>query len=94
MIPFGLSVELVGNKRKTLVGNMIQTPFAIGEAILGLMAIGIRNWKTLQISCSVPIFSLLLLYFVLPESPRWLIATGRYEEAKKTIEKAARWNKV
>jgi hypothetical protein len=37
-----LSVELVGSKRKTLVGNMIQVPFAIGESILGLVAYGIR----------------------------------------------------
>ena len=42
LIPFGLSVELVGSKRKTLVGNMIQVPFAIGESILGLVAYGIR----------------------------------------------------
>jgi hypothetical protein len=73
---------------------MIQAPFAVGESILGLVAVGIRDWKTLQIVCSVPIFALLLLYFILPESPRWLIATGRYEEAKKTIEKAAKMNKV
>ena len=35
-------MELVGSKRKTLVGNMIQVPFAIGESILGLVAYGIR----------------------------------------------------
>jgi tetratricopeptide (TPR) repeat protein len=43
---------------------------------------------------SAPIFLLLLLYFVLPESPRWLIATGRYKEAKELIEKAAKINTV
>ena len=42
LIAFGLSVELVGSKRKTLVGNMIQVPFAIGESIIGLVAMGIR----------------------------------------------------
>ena len=54
----------------------------------------IRDWKMLQIVVSAPLFLLLLLYFVLPESPRWLIATGRYKEAKKTIEKAAKMNGV
>ena len=43
---------------------------------------------------SAPLFLQLLLYFVLPESPRWLIATGRYKQAKETIEKAAKMNKV
>lgn len=31
--------------------------------------------------------------YVLPESPRWLLAKGRVEELKKIIETAARWNK-
>ena len=54
----------------------------------------IRDWKMLQIVVSAPLFLLLLLYFVLPESPRWLIATGRYKEAKELIEKAAKINTV
>ena len=87
-------MELVGSQRKTLVGNMIQVPFAIGQAILGLVAIGIRDWWKLQIVVSAPIFILLGLYFVLPESPRWLIATGRYKQARNTIENAAAMNKV
>lgn len=94
LIPFSLSVELVGSKKKTLVGNMVQAPFAIGEAILGLLAYAIRDWRILQICCSAPLFALLGLYFIIPESPRWLIATGRYEEAKKIIQQAAKWNKV
>ena len=95
LIAFGLSVELVGNKRKTFVGNIIGVPFAIGESILGLVAMaGVKDWMTFQIVISAPFFLLLLLYFILPESPRWLIATGRHEEAKELIEKAAKMNKV
>ena len=94
MFAFGLSVELVGNKRKTLVGNLIQAPFALGEALVGLIAMGIRDWKTFQIVVSAPLFLQLLLYFILPESPRWLIATGRHKQAKKTVEKGAKMNKV
>ena len=91
---FSLSVELVGAKRKTLIGNLFQAPFAIGESIVALIAMGIRDWKTFQIVVSAPIFLLLLLYFILPESPRWLIATGRYKQAKKILENAAAKNKV
>ncbi len=76
------------------MGNLVQVPFALGEALVGLVAVGIRDWKTLQIVLSVPVYGLLVLYFILPESPRWLIAKGRYKEARAVIEKAARWNKV
>ena len=43
LFAFGLSVELVGAKRKTLIGNLIQAPFAFGEAFVGLIAMGIRD---------------------------------------------------
>jgi hypothetical protein len=49
LITFGLSVELVGNKRKTLVGNLAQGWFAVGEALVGVLALGIREWRTLQV---------------------------------------------
>ena len=35
-----------------------------------------------------------VVWFLLPESTRWLIARGKYDEAKKMIEKAAIVNKV
>ena len=43
LFAFGLSVELVGAKRKTLIGNLIQAPFAFGEAFVALFAMGIRE---------------------------------------------------
>lgn len=35
----------------------------------------------------------LVYRYVLPESPRWLLAKGRIDELKRFIESAARWNK-
>ena len=35
-----------------------------------------------------------MVWFFLPESPRWLIAKGKTEEAKSVIENAAIVNKV
>ena len=91
---FNLSIELVGPKKKTMIGILIQAPFAIGEVIVSFTAWMIRDWKTFQIVVSAPLFLLLLLYFIIPESPRWLIATGRLTEAKDILEKASRKNKV
>ena len=92
-MPFNLVVELVGRKYKSRIG-ILQAPFAIGEVLVSFIAWTIRDWKTFQIVVSAPLFVLLLLYFIIPESPRWLIATGRFTEAKEILEKASRKNKV
>ena len=91
---FTMTVEMVGPKWKTFMGNALQIPFAIGEVIVSLIAMFCTDWKVFQIASSVPAFALFLLYFVLPESPRWQISVGKTEEARKTIEKAAKSSKV
>ena len=92
-MPFNLVVELVGRKYKSKIG-ILQAPFAIGEVLVSFTAWMIRDWITFQIVVSAPLFLLLLLYFIIPESPRWLIATGRLTEAKDILEKASRKDKV
>ena len=93
-IPFTLNVELVGLRYRTIVGLLFQVPFAIGEIIIGLCAMGIRDYRWFQTSLAIPAAVMLLLYFIIPESPRWLIEKKRYKEARKVIESAAKFNKV
>ena len=95
LITFTMTVEFVGPKWKTFMGNAFWFSFVIGEAAVSLIAMLFTDWKTFQIATSAPVFLLLpLLYFALPESPRWQISVGKYKEARKTIEKAAKFNKV
>ncbi len=46
---FILAVELSGNRTKTFVGIMIEVPFAIGEAVVAAVAMGVSDWRTYQV---------------------------------------------
>ena len=67
--------------------------FPVGELILAFEAYFLRNWITLHLVAYSPMLVLLGLYFVVPESTRWLLAKGRIEEAKENIQKRAIINK-
>ena len=51
-------------------------PFS-GGLLVGILSwAGIRNWRWLMGILSAPAALLSLLYFIIPESPRWLLAKG------------------
>lgn len=52
----------------------------------------IRDWVHLGIATSAPFILYYCYWFYLPESPRWLLAKGRFEEASKILETLARVN--
>lgn len=46
-----------------------------------------EGWRGMFLANSIPAFILLVaLYWYVPESPRWLLANGQEEEAKKVID--------
>ena len=59
MMSFNLALECVGPKYRTVFGILIETPFAIGGLIVGLVSwAGVRDWKLLTLG-KVQICSLL-----------------------------------
>ena len=55
MVSFVLAVEHVGFKFTMLVGIAIGISFTIGEAILGIEAAIVRDWRSLQILAHLPL---------------------------------------
>jgi len=103
LMAFTLSVELIGKKEQfygvpwnmtifSFVGNIIAIPFAFGEASNGLLAFLFPNWDIFQFAVTFICGVAGIIWFFLPESPRWLIEEGRYEAASNLIRIAAKTN--
>jgi len=90
---FVLVTEICGPTYRTYFGILTQFPFGIGAALLPLIAYFVREWTSLQLAISVPCVLLGLYYFFVPESPRWLVAEGRIDEALVILKDGAKKNK-
>ena len=76
MVPAVIAAETTLPSYKIITTTLVGIGFITGELILALEAYLIRDWVTLQLVAYLPMLILLGLYFVLPESTRWLIAKG------------------
>ncbi|GBP82663.1 Organic cation transporter protein [Eumeta japonica] len=89
---FVIIMELIGTRYRDAVGILYQIPFNLGHLSLALFGYYLRDWDKFQLAISLPSVLFLSYYFLLPESPRWLMTTGRTDEAVKILENAAKVN--
>lgn len=89
-----LALEYVGARYRVVLGIAIQVPFTLGGLLVGFVSwAGVRDWKMLMFCLSIPNLFILFYWFILPESPRWLLAQKDQEEYEKVIATAARINR-
>ena len=85
-------MEIIGGDWKTILGIGLMFPWATGYSVLPLLAYYVPNWQHLQLALSIPLPIFAIIYWFLPECPRWLLTKGRTDEAKQILEKAIRIN--
>lgn len=88
-----LATEFVGLRYRVRTSAIMSSMFALGQALLGLIASAVYEWRILSIVLHAPMFLLLTYYWILPESPRWLLSKNMNNRAKKIINKMAKINK-
>ncbi|XP_068633971.1 organic cation transporter protein-like [Battus philenor] len=68
--------------------------YGAGGALFALIAWKLPYWRSLIRAAYTPALLLPLYWYLMDESPRWLLSASRSEEAAQVLRKAARWNKV
>ncbi|CAH1134400.1 unnamed protein product [Ceutorhynchus assimilis] len=91
---FVICMEAVGGKWRTIVPILYQIPFGFGYSSLAGIAYFIRDWRDLHVAISVLSLPYVSFSWLVPESPRWLLAIGKHKEALRILKKAAKENNL
>ncbi|KAG5672758.1 hypothetical protein PVAND_002855 [Polypedilum vanderplanki] len=87
-----IGLELVTPQLRTISGTILNCFYALGGMILGLVAMWLRNYKSLLFVTYIPAFIVIAYTWLLPQSIRWLLSEGRHEDAKIVLRKACKLN--
>jgi len=89
---FVWTMEVAAGKWKIYLGMSMNYSWPTCRLIIAGLAYGLRDWHwhLRVISALVAVGAIIL--FWLPESPRWLIARSRMDEAKKILSEASKKN--
>ena len=87
-----LILEYLTPEWRLLVGLLIQIPFALGLMALSIMAYLLPTWWHLQLAMASPALLFALDFWLLPESPRWLVRAGQLPAAAAVLRRIAATN--
>ena len=78
LAPYVLMLELSGEEYAAMLSQVINIPFVLGELVMVGFAYSFRDYRDMLRYSFAPCYVLLLIYFIVPESPRWLISANKY----------------
>ncbi|MGK9053032.1 MFS transporter [Neorhizobium petrolearium] len=82
--------ELIGSKGRGRFFLLYEVMFLlglVGAGLIGYFMVPLYGWKAMFVVGLIPAVLMIPLRWFLKESPRWLVANGRYEEADRIVTK-------
>ncbi|XP_061178604.1 organic cation transporter protein-like [Saccostrea echinata] len=87
-----LGQELVGPSKRKYTGTIWHMSFAVGVVYQTIVYYFSRDWQTSCIVFAASCLVMIPYWWLIPESPRWLISQGRHEEANVILQRIAKVN--
>lgn len=90
--PFIMCMEIMSPEKRTFGGMFVCAVYGVALMSLAGLAYLLRSWFTVSLATSLPFASLLAVWWLIPESPRWLLSQNRIAEAEVLVQKIAKRN--
>ncbi|XP_070558287.1 organic cation transporter protein-like [Ptychodera flava] len=92
---FVIIMEIIGLEYRTMCGTVIHIVFSLTYMLFGGIAfLSHGNWRQIQLIVGVIYVLYIPTFFVICETPMWLMRKHRYDDAKKVLKKFAKVNKT
>lgn len=95
IVPFDIFAECLPSNQRGQQLLYIEYFWSVGSILVVILAYYMLqyNWRYYTVICAIPsLLSVLLGYYFVPESPRWLIAQGKHNDAIFILKYAAKLN--
>ncbi|XP_067119501.1 organic cation transporter protein-like [Centruroides vittatus] len=93
LIVYVLLTEVVGKDYRVVVGIFNKVGWGLGQMIIPGLVWLLRDWFYINLIYTLPYLIFLLLWWITPESPRWLLSQERVNEAENVTRNALKINK-
>lgn len=90
---FVLAIELLSSKFRVLGIALIGITYPLGEILLGVLAMYIHDFRFMLRVLYAPGLFVIFYFWLVPESIRWLLVTGRVDHAIKVLQRIAKVNR-
>ncbi|XP_055351171.1 beta-alanine transporter-like [Paramacrobiotus metropolitanus] len=91
---YTLGLEILSPDYRTKFAVMLSFAYALGACACCGLSFFLRDWRMIILSCSLPVASLFGFWWVMPESPRFLLSQRRFRKVELYFRRAAKWNRV
>ena len=85
-VQHALTVEMTPTRHRTFLTSIMVAPAALGTFFAALLAshlMPVIGWRGLAATGALPVFISIAIWFVVPESVRWLMTRNRLEDARR-----------
>lgn len=83
---FVFQLEYVAPSYRAISAAVMQLSFAMADGLLVSSAYNVRYWRKLKVYMALPPILSVLALLLIPESPRWVLSTGKIDKAKNILE--------